>query len=179
VGRADFAQRSYDKLRFSSTEVDTSMDASSKGSFRRIGKAKRYIHFRCFRVTPACMVFFCLIVATIFLPDLQATICKQEQKFEKAYDTSTDILVGRVDPYSRFTANYSIRVKRVYKGHASGHVRVVGGFSGDYILRPGSEYLIYAERADDSLPLHISVCSRTRERSKAAVDLRRLHEITR
>jgi hypothetical protein len=144
---------------------------------RRVCKAKTHVRFGLFNLTLVSVVSCCLGLPTISARALYATICPQEQRFNKAYDESTDILVGKVDPYPRFSTIYSIQVERVYKGHASGHVKVVGGSSDDYILTPGSEYLVYGERADESLPLHVSICGRTRERSSAAADIKRLEEI--
>jgi len=121
--------------------------------------------------------FVCnFVLLMLFIPRADATYCTQQQRFDEAYRESTDILVGKVDSYPRFSTVYPIKVSTVYKGRASDEIRIIGNGL-DYVLQPGAEYLIYAKRGSDSRSLQLLVCGRTRELSKASADIQKLEEI--
>jgi len=102
------------------------------------------------------------------------TVCKSSTSMEASYREASDIFVGEVIASNRFSSSYFLRVEKVFKGHAVSQIRVLSGYSDEYLLRLGERYLIYGNRLSESAPLRISACGRTRPLSQAGPDIKYL-----
>ena len=100
------------------------------------------------------------------------------------YWKASAVFLGRVESISRQPGKLPSRMpgsRRVtfavlegFTGVRDGSVEVMTGSGGGdcgFPFREGAEYVVYAQRGAPGMPLYASLCSRTREVSRAAADL--------
>jgi hypothetical protein len=127
-----------------------------------------------------------LVMAASSLPRMaEACSCVESGAACEDYWKASAVFLGRVETIARQSAKSSasqiladrrvtFTVLEAFSGVQNGTVEVTTGSGGGdcgFAFREGGEYVVYARRSTPTGPLSVSLCSRTREVSRAASDL--------
>ena len=120
-----------------------------------------------------------LLLILAFPRIADACSCLESGAACEDYWKASAVFLGRVekiDPPSKVLAprRVTLTVIEAFSGVQKGTLEVRTGSSGadcGFAFREGGEYIVYAQRTGSSGALSVSLCSRTREVSRAAGDL--------
>jgi hypothetical protein len=133
-----------------------------------------------------------VLVAGLFAaPDAAACSCTTPGPACEGYWKASAVFLGRVESVSRQAGKLPSRMpglRRVrfaviegFSGVRTGTIEVTTGRGGGdcgFPFRAGAEYVVYASGGEQGAPLHVSICSRTRETSAGAADLEYARAVT-
>lgn len=126
-------------------------------------------------------IFSTLIAALFFVlgaTDAFACSCAKPREVEEEYKTAVAVFSGKVISVAQSAGStkVKIRVEKIWKGGLSKTIEIRGGGMCGYNFTAGKKYLIYASGTIEN-GLSASLCSRTKNLSDAAEDLKVLNKI--